>query len=72
MIADVVFFWGRHIGAVLVCHLARRTTKVGFMIVNPPSWINLDSIAHSKYKYSVLLVTGSVVDVVDMSLNDWA
>ena len=39
--------WGRRIGPVLVHHLARRTTKVGFVVVGLPSGINLYSVAHS-------------------------
>ena len=73
MIADVVFFgWGRRIGAVLFRHFARRTTKVGFVVVGLPSWINLYSIAHSEYKSRVSLVTGGVVQGVNMSLIDCA
>ena len=38
--------WGHRIDAVLFRHLARRATKVGFVVVGLPSWINLDSVAH--------------------------
>ena len=60
--------WGCRIGAVLFRHLARRATKVGFVVVSLPSWINLDRVAPSGYKSRVSLVTRWVVDVVDMSL----
>ena len=66
------FRWGRRIGAVLFRHLARRTTKVGFVVVGLPSWINLYSVAHSEYNSRVALITGWVVDVVNISLIDCA
>ena len=72
-IADVIFFcWGRRIGAVLFRHLARRTKKVGFVVVELPSLINLDRVAHLGYKSRVALFTGWVVDLVNMSLIDCA
>ena len=49
-----------------------RATKVGFVVVGIPSWINLDRVAASGYKSRVELVTGCVVDVKDMSLIDCA
>ena len=30
-------YWGCHISAVLVRHLAQRATKVGFVVVSHPS-----------------------------------
>ena len=58
--------------AVLFRHLALRETKVGFMVVGIPSWINLDSVAPSGYKSRASLITGWVVEVVHMSLIDCA
>ena len=49
-----------------------RATKVGFVVVGLPSWINLDSVAPLEYKSRVSLSTGWVVDVDDMSLIDCA
>ena len=73
MIADgVLFCWGCRIGAVLVRHLSRRATKVGFVVVGLSSWINLDSVASLEYKSRVSLFTGWVVDRVGMSLIDSA
>ena len=47
--------WGCCIGSVLLRHLARRATKVGFVVVGLPSSINLDSVAPSVYKSRVSL-----------------
>ena len=47
-----------------------RATKVGFVVVGLPLWINLDRVASSGYKSRVSFFTGSVVDVVNMSLID--
>ena len=35
-----------------------RATKVGFVVVGIPSWLNLDSVAPSGYESGVLFVTG--------------
>ena len=43
------FFLGRRIDAVLVRQLARRTTKVGFVVAGLSSLINLYRVAHSEY-----------------------
>ena len=53
-------------------HLAQRATKVGFVVVGIRSKINLDSVAPSVYKSTVLFVLAWVVDGVDMSLIDLA
>ena len=45
-----------------------RATKVGFIFVDLPSWINLDSVAPSEYESRVSFGTGWVVDVVGISL----
>ena len=45
-------------------------TKVGFVVVSLPSWINRDTVTPLEYKSSVSLFTEWVVDVVDMSLID--
>ena len=47
-----------------------RATKVSFVVVGLPSWINLDRVAPSRYKSRVELVTGCVIDGKDMSLID--
>ena len=49
-----------------------RAMKVDFVVVGLPSWINLDSVAPSGYKSKVSLLTGGIVDGVDMSLIDCA
>ena len=64
--------WGHRIDAVLFRPLAQRTTKVGFVVVGIPSLINLDSVDSSEYKSRVSLFTGWVVDLVGMSLIDYA
>ena len=64
--------WGCRTGAVLGRHLARRATKVGFVVVGLPSWINSDSVAPSVYQSWDMLVIKWVVDVVNMSLIDCA
>ena len=47
-----------------------RATKVGFVVVGLPSWIDLDSVAPSGYESGVSFFTGWVVDVVGISLID--
>ena len=49
-----------------------RAMTVSFMVVGLPSSIKMDSVAPLEYRFGVLFVTGWVVDVVGMSLNEYA
>ena len=64
--------WRRGIDAVLFRHLDRRATKVGIMVLDFPSWINLYIVDHSGYKSRVALVFPCVVGIVNMRLIDCA
>ena len=54
----------------IVSSLGSKNNESRFLVVGLPSFINLDSVAHSEYKSRVSLLTGWVVDVGDMSLID--
>ena len=49
-----------------------RATKVGFVVVGLPLWINLDSVAPLEYKSRVLWFIRGIVELEDMSLLDCA
>ena len=49
-----------------------RATKVGLVVANLPSWINLDSVVPTEYKSGISLFTGWVVDLVGMRMIDCA
>ena len=52
----------------IVSSLGSKSNESRFVVVGLPSWINLDSVAPSRYKSRVSLSTGWVVDVVSYEL----